>query len=84
MSKEELNSITLKMQAAVTLKHWNEHITLHSVKNALTIQSIGTQFSTTCFGTLRCHHQVVKQDPAETGAQCHGKQRRMEAVYCNR
>lgn len=35
MSKEEINSITLKMEAAVPLKHWNEHITLHSVKKKL-------------------------------------------------
>jgi hypothetical protein len=52
--------------------------------NALIIQCIGIQYSPTCFGTLKCHHQGVKHDPAEIGAQCHGKQRRMEAIYCNR
>jgi hypothetical protein len=38
--------------------------------NALIIQCIGTQYSPTCFGTLKCHHQGVKDDPAEIGAQC--------------
>jgi hypothetical protein len=33
LSKDESNSTTLKMEAAVPLKHWNEHITVHSVKN---------------------------------------------------
>jgi hypothetical protein len=51
--------------------------------NALTIKCIGTQHSRTGFGTLKCHHQGVKHDPAEIGAQCRGKQRRMGAVYCN-
>jgi hypothetical protein len=40
--------------------------------NALLIQCIGTQYSTTCFGTLKYHHQGVKHDPAEIGAQCRG------------
>jgi hypothetical protein len=52
--------------------------------NALIIQRIGTQYSPTCFGTLKSHHQGVKHDPAEIGTQCRGKQRRMVAVYCNR
>jgi hypothetical protein len=52
--------------------------------NALIIQCVGTQYSPTCFGTLKCHHQGVKYDPAEIGTQCRGKQRRMGAVYCNR
>jgi hypothetical protein len=52
--------------------------------NALIIQCIATQYSSTCFGTLKCHHQGVKHDPAEIGAQRRGKQRRMGAVYCNR
>jgi hypothetical protein len=52
--------------------------------NALIIQCIGTQYSSTCFGSLKCQHQGVKNDPAEIGAQCRGKQRRMGAVYCNR
>jgi hypothetical protein len=52
--------------------------------NALTINCIGTQYSPTCFGILKCHHQGVKHDPAEIGAQCRGKQRKMGAVYCNR
>jgi hypothetical protein len=51
--------------------------------NALTIHCIGTQYSATCFVTLKCH-QVVKHDPAEKGAQCRGKQRTMGAVYCDR
>jgi hypothetical protein len=41
--------------------------------NALIIQCIGTQYSPTCFGTLKCHHQGVKHDPAEIGAHCRGK-----------
>jgi hypothetical protein len=52
--------------------------------NALIIQYIGTQYSPTCFGTLKCQHQGVKHDPAEIGAQCRWKQRMMGAVYCNR
>jgi hypothetical protein len=52
--------------------------------NALIIQCIGTQYSPTCFDTLKFHHQGVKHDPAEVGAQCRGKQRRMGAVCCNR
>jgi hypothetical protein len=32
--------------------------------NALTIQYIGTQYSPTCFGILKCHNQGVKSDPA--------------------
>jgi hypothetical protein len=47
--------------------------------NASIIQCIDTQYSPTCFGILECHHQGVKHDPAEIGAQC-GKQRWMEAV----
>jgi hypothetical protein len=45
--------------------------------NALIIQYIGTQYSRICFGTLKCHHQGVKHDPAEMGAQCCGKLRRL-------
>jgi hypothetical protein len=52
--------------------------------NSLIIQCIGTQYSPTCFGTLNCHHQGVKHDPDEIGAQCRGKHRRMGAVYCDR
>jgi hypothetical protein len=52
--------------------------------NALIIQCIDTQKSPTCFGTLKCHHQEIKYDPAEIGAQCRGKQRRIEAIYCIR
>jgi hypothetical protein len=52
--------------------------------NALILQFIDTRHSPRCFGTLKCHHQGVKHDPAETGAKCRGKQRRMEAVCCNR
>jgi hypothetical protein len=40
--------------------------------NALIIQCIGIQYSPTCLGTLKCYHQGVKHDPAETGAQCRG------------
>jgi hypothetical protein len=52
--------------------------------NALILLYFSTQYSPTCFGVLECHHQGVKQDPAEIGAQCRGKQRWMEAVYCGR
>jgi hypothetical protein len=50
----------------------------------LIIQFIGIQYSPTCFGTLKYRHHRVKHDPAERGAQCHGKQRRMGVVYCDR
>jgi hypothetical protein len=36
------------------------------------------------FQHFKCYHQGVKHDPAEIGALCHGKQRRMEAVCRNR
>jgi hypothetical protein len=49
--------------------------------NVLIIQCIGTQYSPTRFGTLKCHHQGVKHDPPEIGCQCSGKQRRIEAVF---
>jgi hypothetical protein len=52
--------------------------------SALIIQCIAPQYSPTCFGTLKCHHQGIKHDPAEIGAQCRGEQKRMGAVYCNR
>jgi hypothetical protein len=52
--------------------------------SALIIHCIGTQYSPTCFGTLKCHHRELKHDPAGIGTQCRGNQRRMEAVYCNR
>jgi hypothetical protein len=52
--------------------------------NALIIQCIGIQYSATRFGILKCHYQGIKYDTAEIGAQCRGKQRRMEAVYCNK
>jgi hypothetical protein len=51
--------------------------------NALIIQCIGTQYSPTCFGTLKCH-QEVKYDFAGIGAQCRGNQKSMGTVYCNR
>jgi hypothetical protein len=51
--------------------------------NAFIIKCIDTQHSPSCFGTLKCHHQGVKHDSAEIGAQCREKQRWMEAVYCN-
>jgi hypothetical protein len=35
--------------------------------NALTIQHIGTQYSSTCFGILKCHHQGLKLDHVEIG-----------------
>jgi hypothetical protein len=42
--------------------------------NSLIIQCIDTQYSPTCFGTLKCHNQGVKHDPAEIGAQfCESK-----------
>jgi hypothetical protein len=37
-----------------------------------------------CFGNLKCHHQGVNHDPAETGSQCCRNQRWMEVVYCSR
>jgi hypothetical protein len=49
-------------------------------RNALIIQCIVTQFPPTCFGTLKCHHQGIKHDPAEIGVQCRGKERRIGAV----
>jgi hypothetical protein len=52
--------------------------------NAFIIQCTGTQYSTTCFGTLKCHHHGVKHDPVGIGVQCRGKQRRLGAAYCNR
>jgi hypothetical protein len=52
--------------------------------NALIIQCIGTQYSSTCFGTSKCHNQGVKHNPAEIGAHCRAEPRRMGAVYCNR
>jgi hypothetical protein len=52
--------------------------------NALTIQCIGSQYSPTCFGTLKCHLQGVKHNPAEIVAQCRSKQKRMLAAYFNR
>jgi hypothetical protein len=48
--------------------------------NTLIIHCIGTHYSPTCSGTSKCHHQGVKHGPAEIGAQCRGKQRRMAAV----
>jgi hypothetical protein len=36
------------------------------------------------FYMFRHHHHGVKHDPAEIGAQCLEKQRRMGAAYCNR
>jgi hypothetical protein len=32
--------------------------------NSLIIQCISTQYSPTCFGTLKFHHQALKYDPA--------------------
>jgi hypothetical protein len=52
--------------------------------NAVILQRIDTRYSPTCFGTLKCHHQGVNQDPAEIGAQCCRNQRRMEGVHCGR
>jgi hypothetical protein len=52
--------------------------------NGLIIHCISTQFPATCFDTLKCHHQGAKYDPAEIGAQCRGKQRKVGAVYCDR
>jgi hypothetical protein len=67
---------------------WTMHFLKVNEKptNALIIQCIGTQYSPTCFGTLKCHHHGIKLDSAETGAQPRGKQRMMGAVYlyCNR
>jgi hypothetical protein len=49
---------------------------------ALIIQCIGTQYSPTCSGTLKCNHQGVKHDPAEIGAQCRGKLKNWSALEC--
>jgi hypothetical protein len=49
--------------------------------NALIIQCIGTQYSPTCFGTSKRHHQGIKHDTAETGAQCRGKLKNMLKYY---
>jgi hypothetical protein len=57
---------------------------LRSVFQNLISQYIGTQYSPTRFGTLKCHHQGVQHYPAEIDAKCRGKQRRMGAVYCKR
>jgi hypothetical protein len=59
---------------------WTMHLLRVNEKptNASTIQCIGTQYSTKCFGILKCHNKGVKHDPAATGVQCRGKQRRME------
>jgi hypothetical protein len=45
---------------------WTMHFLKVNEKptNALTIKYIGTQCFPTCFGTLKCHHQGVKHDPA--------------------
>jgi hypothetical protein len=48
--------------------------------NALIIPCIDTQYSPTCFGTLKCHHQGDKHDPDEIGAQCHGKLKNVPSV----
>jgi hypothetical protein len=53
----------------INMVKMNEELT-----NALIIQCIGTQYSPTCFGTLKCHHQGITHDPAEIGAQCREKQ----------
>jgi hypothetical protein len=46
---------------------WTKHFLKVNEKptNALTIQCIGSQYSSTCFGILKYHHQGVKHDPAE-------------------
>jgi hypothetical protein len=49
--------------------------------NALIIQCIGTQYSPTCFGALKCHHQGVEHDSAEIGTQCLGKLKKMLKYY---
>jgi hypothetical protein len=41
--------------------------------NASIIQCIETQYSPTCFGTLKRHHQGVKHDPVKIGVKCRGK-----------
>jgi hypothetical protein len=49
--------------------------------NALIMQCIGDKYSPTCFGTLKCHNQGIKHDPAEIGAQCRGKLKYMLKYY---
>jgi hypothetical protein len=51
--------------------------------NAAILQGIDTRNSATCFGTLKCHNQVVNHDRGERGAQCCRNQIWMKAVYCN-
>jgi hypothetical protein len=63
----------------INIAKMNEELT-----NALIIHCIGTQYSPTYFGTLKFRNQGVEHDPAEIGAQCCGKQRRMGVVYCDR
>jgi hypothetical protein len=82
-----LRLLSLKTQFVPRSKHflsrffavWSMHFLKVNEKttNALIIQCIGTQYSHKCFGTLKCHHQGVKHDPAEIDAQCRGKQRKM-------
>jgi hypothetical protein len=51
--------------------------------NAFIIHCIGTQYSPTCFSTLKCHHQGVKQNPAEIGAQCREKLKKHVKILLN-
>jgi hypothetical protein len=46
--------------------------------NAIILQCTDTRQSTTCFGTLKYHHQGDNHDPAEIIAQCFRNQRWMD------
>jgi hypothetical protein len=86
----EMSGILTKICGILSVFWYRPYIfpfwTIHFLKvnekptNVLIFQCIGTRYSPTCSGTLKCHHQGVKHDPAEIGAQFRGKQRRMGAV----
>jgi hypothetical protein len=54
------------------LQQYN-YIVNENPPNALTTQCTVTQYSATCFDTLKCYHQGLKHAPAEMGVQCSGK-----------
>jgi hypothetical protein len=58
------NKITVLFDTNLRIRD-GEQMVNEKPTNALIIHCIGTQYSPTCFGTLKCHHQGVKYDPAE-------------------
>jgi hypothetical protein len=73
MEKKERERKLIIIRVQVSLKcvlryfaFWTIHFLKVNEKstNAFIIQYIGTQYSPTCFGTLKYHHQGVKHDPA--------------------